>query len=187
MTKEKLIVCQSSSPLGKKISDRAGKRSLMGFTLSELMVALAISTIVIFGISVILLDGQRSWQAMYNRIYSDVRSDSCVAKKAFDAVIRKASSSEFLLGQDSSWIEVYYYEDANSTAVDRYARFYMADGQLNLEHGRLTPNEVLTTQTICENVSNCVFKQAGRSAQMILTLDNGSQTVSVVSSAVMHN
>ena len=173
MAKKKLTVCQ---------------RFLMGFTLSELMVTIVISTIVIFGISAILFDSQRGWQAMYNRIYSGVMSDSYVAKKTFDAVIRKASSGQFLLGQDSTWIEVYHYEDANSTTVDRYARFYTADGQLNLERGTLDPNEALSPpRRICDNVSNCVFKQAGRSAQMILTLDDGSQTVTVVSSAVMHN
>lgn len=163
-------------------------RTQRGFTLIELAMAAAISTIVILGVGVLLVDSQRGWIRMYNRIYSDVVTDSYVARKTFDAVVRNASRENLLLGEYGSWLEVYYYADANSAVVDRYARFYDANnGQLNIEYGSLDPNETPTTSTICENVSSCVFKAAGRSAQMILTLDNGSQTANVVSSAVMHN
>jgi len=162
-------------------------RTQRGFTLIELAIAVATSTIVIFGVGVLLVDSQRGWVRMYNRIYSDVVTDSYVARKTFDSVVRNASRENLLLDEYGSWLEVYYYADANSTVVDRYARFYAANGQLNIEYGSLDPNETPTTSTICENVSSCVFKAAGRSAQMILTLDNGSQTAKVVSSAVMHN
>ena len=147
------------------------------------------AVIVILGIGIILADSQRGWHRMYNRVYSDVVVDSYVARKRFDVVIRKASSENFLLDDAGSWIEVYYYADGNSVVVDRYARFYESDDddQLNVEYGKLNPRETLTTQTVCENVSDCIFKRAGRSAQMILTLDNGSQTATVTSSAVMHN
>jgi len=160
-----------------------------GFTLIELVVAMVAAVIVIIGIGAILADSQRSWHRMYNRVYSDVVVDSYVARKRFDVVIRKASSENFLLDDAGSWIEVYYYADGNSAVVDRYARFYESDDddQLNVEYGKLNPRETLTTQTVCENVSDCIFKRAGRSAQMILTLDNGSQTATVTSSAVMHN
>jgi len=160
-----------------------------GFTLIELVVAMVAAVIVILGIGIILADSQRGWHRMYNRVYSDVVVDSYVARKRFDVVIRKASSENFLLDDAGSWIEVYYYADSSSAVVDRYARFYEsdADDQLNVEYGKLNPRETLTTQTICDNVSDCIFKRAGRSAQMILTLDNGSQTATVTSSAVMHN
>jgi len=149
--------------------------------------AAAISSIMILGVGVLLVDSQRGWIRMYNRIYSDVVTDSYVARKTFDAVVRNASRENLLLDEYGSWLEVYYYADANSTVVDRYARFYAANGQLSIEHGSLAHREILTTSIICGNVQGCVFKAAGRSAQMILTLDNGSQTANVVSSAVMHN
>jgi len=142
-------------------------------------------------------DSQRGWQMMYNRIYSDVVSDSYAARRAFDAVIRKASGETYLLDEEGTWIEVYYYADANSTTADRYARFNFADGgvgdngeaegQLSIEYGIVEPRQTLAVQSICGNVSNCVFMGAGRSAQMILMLDNGSQTATVVTSSVMHN
>lgn len=177
-------------PKGKPITQR-------GFTIIELMIATIIATIIITGISVMMGDTQRGWNAMYDTIYSDVVTDGYVARKTFDSVIRKASGEKFLLDEEATWLEVYYYQDANSTAVDGYTRFYFldggvgdngeAEGQLNIEYGRLDPRETLSVETICGNVSNCVFKGAGRGAQMILTLDNGSQTATVVSSSVMHN
>ena len=164
-----------------------------GFTYIELLIAILFVAIVIPSIGLILVDGQRGWNTMYNRIYSDVVTDSYIARKTFDAVIRKASREKMLLDEDGNWLEVYYYADSDSTVVDRYARFYYYDGgqgtrgQLNIEYGTLKPKKTLSTHTVCKDVSGCVFRRAGRSAQMILTLDNGSQTATVVCSAVMHN
>lgn len=159
-----------------------------GFTIVELMIAVMLAAIVMFGIGVMVVDSQRGWHRMYNRIYSDVATDSYVARKTFDSVIRKASSETFLLDVAGSWIEVYYYEDPNSTVVERYARFsYDGIDQLDIEYGIVEPRGTLSIRPVCENVSSCVFKASGRSAQMILTLDDGSQTATIVSSAVMHN
>jgi hypothetical protein len=161
--------------------------AMAGFTLAELAVTTAVAAIVTFGIGVMLVDSQRGWQVMYSRINSDVMNDSYVARKAFDAVIRKASKEKYLLDSAGAWLEVYYYAGSGSTVADRYARFYVADGRLNIEYGKLNPRETLTIQTVCGNVSSCIFKASGCSAQMLLILDNGSQTITVVSSAVMHN
>ncbi|KPJ68269.1 MAG: hypothetical protein AMJ43_00605 [Coxiella sp. DG_40] len=135
-----------------------------GFALIELIVATVIVVIVISGIGIILADSQSGWKTMYDLAYADVVTDSYVARKMFDAVIRNASGERLLLDEGG--------------------------GQLSVEHGTLDPDGVktaLTTQIVCKNVSGCVFKRAGRSAQMILTLDDGSKTATVVSSAVMHN
>ena len=159
-----------------------------GFTIVELMLATLLATIVVLAIGFTLVDSQRGWNRMYNRIYSDVATDSYVARRMFDSVIRKASKEKFLLDGAGNWIEVYYYADANSTDVDRYARFaYDGVSQLDIEYGIVEPRQTLSIQAVCGNVSSCVFKGAGYSAQMILTLDNGSQTATIVSSAVMHN
>jgi len=158
-----------------------------GFTLIEMLVTVALAAVVVLALSVVVADSQRGWNATYNRIYSDVVTGGYVARNTFDAVIRKANGEKFFVDDAGSWLEVYYYADENSIVIDRYARFYQANGELNIDYGGLDPKEVLSTRTVCRNVSGCVFKAAGRSAQMILTLDNGSQTVTVVSSARMHN
>jgi len=161
------------------------------FTLVELMAATVLALIVVSGIGFILADSQRGWNRMYSRIYSDVVTDSYVARKRFDFVVRKASGEKFFLDDYGSWVEVYYYADANSTDLDRYARFfYQGDSYLYLESGTVDAASVKATsavETVCGNVTSCVFAASGRSVQMILTLDDGSQSATVVTSCVMHN
>ncbi len=158
-----------------------------GFTLIELIIATAIMFIVILAIGIALVDGQRGWSIQYDRIYSDVVTDGYVARRKFDAVMRKASRDKFWLDPAGGWVEVRYYANDASTVVDRYARFYTANGELNVEYGQLNPQETLSVETVCGDVSSCTFKQLGRSIQMILKLDNGTQTNTVISSAVTHN
>jgi hypothetical protein len=159
-----------------------------GFTITELAVAIAASVIVMVGVAVILVDGMKGWNRMYNRAYGDVVTDSYVARRLFDTEIRKASRERYSLATDGSWLEIYYYFSAASTEVDRYARFSTSNGgDLNVEYGIVEPRQTMRIQTICGNVTSCTFMGQGRSAQMVLTLDDGSQTVTTVTSAVMHN
>lgn len=162
-----------------------------GFTLIELMISTALAGVVIVGVGMLLVDSQRGWNKMYNRTYSDIVTEAQVARKRFDSVVRNASSQGILLSNDSSWVEVYYYGDPNSTIVDRYARFFNysggSSGQLMIEYGVIDPKQILITETLCVNVSSCIFKTAGNSAQMVLTLDDGTQSATVVTSAVTHN
>jgi hypothetical protein len=158
-----------------------------GFTIVELMIATGLASTIIIAVGVLVVDSQRGWNTMYNRAYSDVVTDSHVARRMFDHVIRSASSQGILLDDDGGWVEVYYYADPNSPAVDRYARFYGLNSQLLIEYGALNPRQTLNTEIICEDVTSCAFMSAGNSVQMILRLDNGSQNKTVVASAVMHN
>ena len=158
-----------------------------GFTIIELMVATGLASTIIIGVGVLVVDSQRGWNTMYNRAYSDVVTDSHVARRMFDSVIRNASCQGILLDENGGWVEIYDYSDPNSPVVDRYARFYGSNEQLLIEYGALNPRQTLNTEIICEDVTSCVFMSAGNSAQMILTLDNGSQNKTVVASAVMHN
>ncbi len=165
-----------------------------GFTIIELIVTAVAASIVVLSVGLLLVDSQRGWSTIYDRINSDV--DGYIARKTFDLVIRKASRNSTLLAVDGSWIEVYYYEDSNSARVDQYARFSYETtgdaGQLDVEYGDWrpgteVPRDNTTVQTICSDVSNCVFVTAGKSVQMILTLDDGSHSVTVTSSAVLHS
>jgi len=158
-----------------------------GFTLIELIIATAIMFIVILAIGIALVDGQRGWSIQYDRIYSDVVTDGYVARRKFDAVMRTASREKFRIDPAGGWVEVYYYANDASTVVDRYAYFYTANGDLNVEYGLYPNKETLSVETVCGDVSSCTFKQLGRSIQMILKLDNGTQTNTVISSAVTHN
>ena len=158
-----------------------------GFTLTELITAMAIMIFVVLAIGMALVDGQRGWNYMYNRIYSDVVTDGYVARRKFDAVLRKASREKFLIDPAGSWVEVYYYASDASTIVDRYARFYTSGSTLDVEYGQLNPTSTLTVETVCGNVSSCTFEQLGRSIQMVLKLDSGTQTNTVITSAITNN
>jgi len=158
-----------------------------GFTIIEAMIAIAIMLIVVLAIGVALVDGQRGWNYMYDRIYSDVVTDGYIARRKFDAVLRKASRDKFLLDPAGGWVEVYYYANDASTVVDRYACFYASGGKLNVEYGQLNPKATDTIETVCGNVSSCTFEQLGRSIQMILKLDNGTQKNTLITSAVTNN
>jgi hypothetical protein len=158
-----------------------------GFTLIELIIAVTASMIIMLGVVLVLANSQESWNNLYTRSFNDVVGDSNVAGRKFKAIIRKASQDGFTLDDNSKGIEVHYYSNEDSAAVDSYAHIYEMDGDLNLELGKLEPKETLKVQTICENVSECFFTAAGRSAQMVLTLNDGSRTITTVSCAFMHN
>jgi prepilin-type N-terminal cleavage/methylation domain-containing protein len=162
-------------------------RDLRGFTLVELMITMVIMLVVGLAIGVVIVDGQSSWSHMYDSMNSDVVTDGYVARKKFDVVMRNASREKILLGDAGGWIEVYYYASHLSKVVDRYVRFYAADGDLNIENGQLDPRATLDVETVCGNVTACTFRSVGQSTQMILTLDNGTRANTIVTSAVTQN
>ena len=166
------------------------RRLHYGFTLVELSVVMVISAIVVLGLGIVLADSEYSWQKMYERANGQVETDTSIAQKTFNAIVRKAVSDNFLLDTDGHWVEVYYSSSEDLALANRYARFYCTgdpNGQVNVEYGQLSPKQTLATQTLCNNVSSCVFKKSGKSIFMILTLSKGSLTLTAASSAFMHN
>jgi Tfp pilus assembly protein PilV len=162
-------------------------RNQKGLTVIELMIVTIFLGIMVLALGIVLADSHRGWHTMYNRVYSDVVTEGHVARRTFDSVVRKASTDHISMDPAGAWVEVQYYQDSLSTELDRYARFYVIEGQLKVEHGNLDPGDVLSTTTICSNVTSCTFSRAGKSVQMVLKLDNGSETATVMSSAVAHN
>ena len=161
-----------------------------GLTIVELSIVIAISSIVILGVGIVLADSAHSWQKMYERANGQVETDTLIAQKTFNAIVRKAISTNFLLDAGGRWVEVYYSSSVDSTFADRYARFYCTgdpNGQVNVDYGQRNPKQTLSTQTLCNNVSSCVFKSSGKSILMILTISKGSLTLTTASSAFLHN
>lgn len=158
-----------------------------GITLVEVIMASAVALVVFAGIAALLVDGQRGWNSMYARAYGDVVTDGYVATKFFDALMRKAEGDAFTISPGGDSVEVCYYATDESTTADRYALVSLSGTELNVEYGQLDPRATLSAETVCSNVSSCVFKQVGRSIEMILTLDNGTQVNSAASVGYMHN
>ncbi len=164
-------------------------KSRNGVTLLELIITMAVATIVIVGIGVFMVDIQRGWGRMFSRVHSDVVADAYIARKAFDGIVRK-SARHYWIGADGSSVEVEYWNDTannDATLPDRYARFYLSDNRLLVEHGIRSPRTELRTDVLAEDVTGCTFSGIGTALKMSLFLDNGSEAISLVSSGVMHN
>jgi pilin/secretion family protein with methylation motif len=163
-----------------------------GVTLTELMVTLLLSTVVVLALGSVLADSQRGWVDMYSRAYSEVVTDAYVSQRVFSAVIRKSSIIACELGTSNEYVQVYYYHELSSTELDRYAKFYVSGGKLMMELGEFTvatftPSTVLSTTTLASNVTSAVFDVKGTSVQMFLSLDNNKEQLQVTCSAVRHN
>ena len=161
------------------------------FTLIEIMITMVMAIIIIFSTGALLLDSQRGWSAMYNRVYGGVVGDAYVARKTFDAVVRKSSIKYERLGDND--VELYYYADPDtSTWLDGYAWFYVTgENEFLVDYGEVdadgNPQEPTSTVTLAHNVTAASFSMAGACVQMTLTLDNGSESLTVMSSPVRHN
>jgi len=158
-----------------------------GLTIVELLVATVFLSIAVLAVGLVIADSQRGWNVLYSRVYSDIVTDGYSARRLFDSIVRKASSDDITVGDSGDWLEVHYYGDSDSSQPDRYARFYVSGDELKLEYGIVNPPQALTTQTVCSNVSSCVFGVAGTVAQMILKLECDSDSATIVASAVANN
>jgi len=158
-----------------------------GITMVELMLAVVFLGIILLAIGIVIADGHKGWSRMYERTYSDVVTESHTARRTFDRIIRQASKDGIELDSGYSWVKVLYYSDPNLSSPDLYARFYQSGDLLKLDYGNAQTGVVTSSQTLSSNVQSCVFNRRGRSVQMILQLDDGSQTQTVVTSAVAHN
>ena len=157
------------------------------FTLIELVITVLLASLIMLGLGIMMYDNQRGWNKMYNRLYSEIATDGLVTQKAFDAVVRKSSKKNFNIDPAGQWVELAYYSDAAVSTIDRYARFYKSGSDLYIEEGTTDPRAAIDTRKICSDVSACRFLNSGVSVQLIMTLDDGSEQVEVLSTAVMHN
>ena len=154
----------------------------------ELMIGLVIASVCMLAISGVLAGDQRAWLSVYGRVHGDVATGADVARRRFDALVHKASKSNSLLDSSGGWVEVQYAANETSSTVDRYARFSVSGGNLQVEYGQVNPRAADTTQVLCRNVTSCLFLRTSGSdsVQMVLALDDGSHSTTIPSSAVMH-
>ena len=161
-----------------------------GFTLTELTVVFAITSVVMLAMGIVLVDSQRGWNRMYDRAYGDMVADGYVARRAFDAVVHKSSMTSECLGEGE--VEVYYYDDPESSvSLDRYARFHTANAELLVDYGAMNsqghPHGRLQRLTLAHNIEDVDFYVTGPCVHMVLRLNNGSQRLTVMTSAIRHN
>ena len=168
-------------------------RCYFGFTITELILAIAISSILILTMGVVMVDTQRGWMDSYAKVHGGAATDAAVAKTAFDKVVRKASRSLYHFDALDD-ITVYYYENwLTSTEPDRYARFFRSadnTSQMYIQHGEFEEGEkedVLAEVLLASNVTDLEFMPVSGGIQMKLALDDGREATTVITTALLHN
>ena len=163
-----------------------------GFTITELVLAIAVGTMLILALGVVMVDTQKGWQDSYAKVHGGAASDAMMAKTAFDSIVRKASRSIYQFdGFDD--ITVYYYDNwLTSATLDRYARFFRSDenpSQMYVQQGTLKDGvkDVMTEVLLASNVADLEFKPINGGIEMKLALDDGREQTTVVSTAILHN
>jgi len=168
---------------------RRSHAGLPGFTLVEMAVSMAAGGVFILAIAAFLADNHTAFNKAYVDAYSPVAQDALAARTIFQKTIRQAC---FAIGtasvaSDGSWIEVRYYSDPAAVRPDWSARFERSGHELLLRRSVLETAQTLTLETVCRNVDSVDFSLAGSSAQMFLTLDDGTSSQTVNAGAAMRN
>ena len=168
-------------------------KNYLGFTITEMIAAIAVSSILVLAIGVVMVDTQKGWMNSYAKVHGGAAADAMMVKTAFDKVIRKASRSIYHFnGLDD--ITVYYYDNwLASTDLDRYARFYRSaenSSEMYIQHGTLesgVKKDVTAEVLLASNVADLEFKPISGGIEMKLALDDGREATTVVSTAILHN
>ena len=168
-------------------------RCYLGFTITEMVLAIAVSSILVLTIGVVLVDSQRGWMDSYAKVHGGATADAMMTKTAFDKVIRKASWSRYFFDGFDDITVLYYDNWLASTELDRYARFYLSQDnptEMYIQHGKWEDGEkegVLADVLLASNVVDLEFMPVSGSIQMKLALDDGRETTTIVSTAILHN
>ena len=172
---------------------RKNNRKRQGLTLTELAVTILISSFIVMAVGMVMLDSHRGWLDSYAKIHGGAANDAAMVQVAFDKIVRKASGSKYLMGGLDD-LTVYYYEDwLNSTYLDRYARFYRSTdnaSEFYVEHGTIKADgtaQKLSDVQLCTTVTDAEFGPTSGGIEMKLVLDDGRETTTVLTTAILHN
>lgn len=143
-----------------------------GLTLIELLIAMAVSSVLAIAVGALLVGGQRSWQQTYDQANNKVKQDAQAVMITFGSMGRKSNRLNYKLykqvagsyipstPQSSSSTEVVYGDAVEfrywsqsslsssllsiaNTGTD-YAFFYVdADNKLKVDYGPVPPGAIL--------------------------------------------
>jgi prepilin-type N-terminal cleavage/methylation domain-containing protein len=176
-----------------------------GLTLIELMVAMAISLIVVLTVAILLVDSLKGLNRQYGKLHGSADSssasldDAYEARLIFDRIVRKGvGGTGQITDKDGTPIpvegspsfKISYYPDLSIPSASCSAIFdWDGTNTLTITYG---PTGGQTTMQV-QNVADCVFNQlgtpsvSGRVVQMILALRyKGAPTFIVASTAYLN-
>jgi type II secretory pathway pseudopilin PulG len=144
------------------------RNSKTGFTLMEMILAMAASLIVLLIVGILALSGQRSWTKTYNRNNSELQMGTLSATAALGAFGRKANKTDYRVYKLANnkyqravpvtnpeeivvgdAVEFRYWAgeldasmmNSNQTATN-YVLFYLQNGDLKTDYGPYPPGGV---------------------------------------------
>jgi prepilin-type N-terminal cleavage/methylation domain-containing protein len=132
-----------------------------GFTLIEVIVATAMGVIVMLTVALLVQSGYQSWKLAYKTVNSEIRLDSISAITAFGTLGRQSNKKDYYVYRVSGTtftrltpavnpdeiltgqaVEFRYWSTnlqadmmTPTSSADRYALFYIDNGQLKLDKG----------------------------------------------------
>jgi prepilin-type N-terminal cleavage/methylation domain-containing protein len=135
-----------------------------GFTLIEIIVAMAAGLIVMLPVAMLMQSGYRSWNQIYAAANSDSQLDSIATTTSFGTIGRKSNKNDYYVYQVAGSVFTrvtpladpeenltgdavelrYWSSDLNddmltpTSVADKYALFYLDSGQLKLDLGTST-------------------------------------------------
>jgi Tfp pilus assembly protein FimT len=167
----------------------AGRRLQRGFTLTDTVVSLAIVAVLILATSGFLASHQKAFNSAYAGAFSSAVDGARIARTIFQKTIRQACSTvgAASVDPDGNWLEVRYYSSSGVSSPDRLARFELSGQDLVLRKSLLETGETLSVETVCGSVASAKFNLVGASAQMFLTLEDGTSSQVVSTCATMRS
>jgi hypothetical protein len=148
-------------------------KSHKGVTLMELMMAIGIAAIVMFGVAIMLADNLSAWRTMYSRLHSNTAEQCFEVRRIFDRVIRSACVGKPVYVSNNAVTVDYLEIPSSGSPYLCRANFNYSGNTLTINCIRISNGQVLENMTI-PNITQCNFTTSGRSIQMLLTANNTS-------------
>lgn len=171
-----------------------------GFTLIELCIAMLAGGVLLAGSIHVVSTQQEQFSRLCQKAFGQMTHEAEAVRHSFHRYVRQASIRHCVCNE--SVLEVYYRSqgvyrsDAGIQIPDRYVTWYLSglmNTDLMMETGNLQDGTFVadrttaTTVTMAHHVTDLKFEQTGAMIRMILSLDNGSRTMTVIASAQRNN
>lgn len=170
------------------------KKRKSGFTLVELTISLAIISVIVLAINNVIADQYAGWENAFGRIFGETSESVVKVRKAFNGTCRKASLRNINISEDGETLVLYYYNDPIDPPYwpDRYAKYYLENGDMLMEHGSLVfgtidEEQAIYTETLASNVTYLSFSVQSLSVQLCMTIDDGKNDFTFAWTSVRHN
>lgn len=154
-----------------------------GFTIIEMVMAVMLTSVMMAGIGLVIVDQQKAWGSLRDRVFNRMAEDGYVAGVTFETICRKSSQKSLTLGTGGVSCKFSYYNDLAAENPDRTANFYIQSGKFYVEH-RTTSGILISKLAIADKAQSVQFAQSGNAVNMKLILNDGTRTMQFFNFAV---